>query len=60
MKIILDMPTKEMGGALPTLFQTIPRYPDQKIGTSNGIKTPNGYYIIRNQDSYTVKYLGSV
>lgn len=54
------MPTKEMGGALPTLFQTIPRYPDQKIGTSNGIKTPNGYYIIRNQDSYTVKYLGSV
>lgn len=55
MKIILDMDPSVMAKALSTVFQVIQQNPTQKIGTSYAIKTPNGFLIIRNRDSYTVK-----
>lgn len=55
MKLILEMSPSQMAKALATVFQVIQQNPTQKIGTSYGIKTANGFTIIRNKDSYTVK-----
>lgn len=55
MKIILEMDPNEMSKALSTVFQVIQQNPTQKVGTSYGIKTPNGFVVIRNRDSYTVR-----
>lgn len=55
MKIILEMDPSLMGKALTTVFQVIQQNPTQKIGTSNGIRTANGFVVVRNKDSYTIR-----
>lgn len=55
MKLILEMEPDRMGKALATVFQIIQQNPTQKIGTSYGIETANGFMVIRNKDSYTVR-----
>lgn len=55
MKLILEMDPSLMAKAMATAFQVMSQNPTQKIGTSYGIRTPNGFVVIRNRDSYTVK-----
>lgn len=54
MKIILDAKPQNMGKALSTVFLVQRENPQQKTGTSNGIKR-DGFVVIRNQGSYTAK-----
>ena len=54
MKVILDVRPQNMGKALNTIFLVQRENPQQKTGTSNGIKK-DGFVVIRNQGSYTVK-----
>lgn len=58
MKVILDCDPKEMGSALNLLFRVTSQNPTQKVGRGNAIKDSIGgknAFVIRNQDSYTVK-----
>lgn len=54
MKVIIDVKPQNMGKALNTVFLVQRENPQQKTGTSNGIKR-NNFVVIRNQGSYTVK-----
>lgn len=47
-----------MGNALSAAFQVQRDFPQQKVGTGNGITTSTGsnrFLVVRNKDSYTVK-----
>jgi len=54
MKVILDVSPANMGKALNAVFVVQRETPQQKIGTSNGVKR-GPFVVVRNKDSYTVK-----
>lgn len=58
MKVILDCDPKDMGAALTPLFRVTSQNPTQKVGRGNAVRENIGgknAFVIRNQDSYTVK-----
>lgn len=54
-KLILQVDSSRMGKAMNAAFKVARENPQQKAGTGNGIKTPENFVVIRNQDSYTVR-----
>ena len=56
MKVILDVNPQLMGKALNTVFKIQAQNPQQKTGTSHGIKMAE-FVVIKNAGSYTVKEL---
>lgn len=54
MKVILDVTPQLMGKALNTVFRVQSQNPQQKTGTSNGVKAGE-FIVIRNAGSYTIK-----
>lgn len=58
MKLILDVPTGDMGMAMNLAFRVMAQNPQQKTGTGNAVEEVidgRKFAVIRNQDSYTVK-----
>ena len=57
-KLILNCEYREMGAALNAIMETMPNYPNQKIGEKNAVEARVGdttFAIIRNIDSYTAR-----
>lgn len=54
-KLILQVDSARMGKAMNAAFKVARENPQQKVGTSHGIKTGDNFVVIRNQGSYTVK-----
>lgn len=55
MKLILDVPVEKWAKAMNSAGRVMRDYPQQKVGTGNGIKDGTEFVVIRNQGSYTVK-----
>ncbi len=55
MKLILDMPIEKWAKGMNAASRVMKQNPQQKTGTSNGIKDGTEFVVIRNQGSYTVK-----
>lgn len=58
MKLILDVGAAEWSAAMLAAANVMREFPQQKIGTGNGIRTMirgQEFVVVRNQGSYTVK-----
>lgn len=55
MKLILDVPMQKWAKAMNSASKVMRENPQQRTGTSNGIRDGSEFVVIRNQGSYTVK-----
>ena len=55
MKLILDVSVEKWSKAMNAAGRVMRNNPQQKTGTSYGVKDGTEFLVIRNQGSYTVK-----